>query len=166
MSGLPVGMSAEKASNENVAFAPPRRRRPPMPRCWSRPAQLFAQAKKPVLAVGLGAVQAGVQAEIRTLAETHKIPVVLTPMAKGMLAEDHPCYAGVLFHALSDMVGETHAATPISSSASATIRSSSTTKSWMSKKAKLVSFDIEPADIDRDSLRRRGRCRGRHQGLA
>ena len=33
------------------------------------------------------------------------VPVVLTPMAKGMLAEDHPNYAGVVFHALSDMVG-------------------------------------------------------------
>ena len=61
-----------------------------------------------MIAVGLGAVHAGVQAEIRKLAETHKIPVVLTPMAKGMLPEDHPCYAGVVFHALSDIVGQTH----------------------------------------------------------
>jgi acetolactate synthase-1/2/3 large subunit len=30
------------------------------------------------------------------------MPVVLTPMAKGIISEDHPCYAGVLFHSLSD----------------------------------------------------------------
>ncbi|HSV57181.1 MAG TPA: thiamine pyrophosphate-dependent enzyme, partial [Magnetospirillaceae bacterium] len=38
----------------------------------------------------------------------HNIPVILTPMAKGMLPENHPWYAGVLFHALSDQVAETH----------------------------------------------------------
>jgi len=30
------------------------------------------------------------------------MPVVVTPMAKGVIPEDHPCYAGVLFHSLSD----------------------------------------------------------------
>ena len=29
------------------------------------------------------------------------MPAVITPMAKGILPEGHPCYAGVLFHALS-----------------------------------------------------------------
>ena len=42
------------------------------------------------------------------IAEQHGIPVVLTPMAKGMVPEDHRCYAGVLFHALSNHVAETH----------------------------------------------------------
>jgi len=30
------------------------------------------------------------------------MPVMLTPMAKGLVQEDNPCYAGVLFHALSN----------------------------------------------------------------
>ena len=30
------------------------------------------------------------------------MPVVITPMAKGLIPETHPCYAGVLFHSLSD----------------------------------------------------------------
>jgi len=34
--------------------------------------------------------------------------VVLTPMAKGLFPEDHPMYAGVLFHALSNIVAETY----------------------------------------------------------
>ena len=148
--GLPVGMSAEKASNENVSFAPPPKPKAADAALLEKAARLFSQAKKPILAVGLGAVHAGVQGEIRKLAEKHKIPVVLTPMAKGMLNEDHPCYAGVVFHALSDIVGQTHQDAdlvigigydPVEFNY----------ESWLSKKAKLISFDIEPADIDRKS---------------
>jgi len=71
-------------------------------------ARLFQAARKPVLAVGLGAVRAGVQEKILDLAEGFGLPIVLTPMAKGMVPETHFCYAGVLFHALSDQVGATH----------------------------------------------------------
>jgi acetolactate synthase-1/2/3 large subunit len=69
---------------------------------------LFRKARRPILAVGLTAVRARVQDLVRRVAEKHRIPVILTPMAKGMLSEDHPCYAGVLFHALSDQVAKTH----------------------------------------------------------
>ncbi|MCK7480994.1 MAG: hypothetical protein M0C28_30160 [Candidatus Moduliflexus flocculans] len=60
---------------------------------------LFAASRKPVLAVGLGAVRAGAGVLVAQVAERHRVPVVLTPMAKGLLSEDHPWYAGVLFHA-------------------------------------------------------------------
>ena len=63
---------------------------------------------EPVLAVGLGAARAGAGERVRNLAEKHNLPVLLTPMAKGLLPEDHRCYTGVLFHALSDVVGLTH----------------------------------------------------------
>jgi acetolactate synthase-1/2/3 large subunit len=148
--GLPVGMSAEKASNENVAFTPPPKAKPADAALLEKAVKVFLQSKKPVLAVGLGAVHAQVQGEILKLAEKHKIPVVLTPMAKGMLSEDHPCYTGVVFHALSDIVGQTHQDAdlvvgigydPVEFNY----------ESWLSKKAKLISFDIEPADIDRKS---------------
>src|SRR5882762_8300420 len=56
--GLPVGMSAEKASIENVAFVPPDAPAPAGVALLQRAAQMFAKAKKPVLAIGLGAVQA------------------------------------------------------------------------------------------------------------
>lgn len=69
-------------------------------------AELFIQSKRPLLAVGLSAVRAGVQDEILHLAERFKIPVVLTPMAKGILSVSHPMYAGVLFHACADRVTE------------------------------------------------------------
>ncbi|UWQ35622.1 thiamine pyrophosphate-binding protein (plasmid) [Leisingera sp. M527] len=69
----------------------------------------FASAQKPAMALGLGAVRAGLQDDILSFAAKHDIPVVLTPMAKGMIPENHRSYAGVVFHALSDKVGEIHA---------------------------------------------------------
>jgi acetolactate synthase-1/2/3 large subunit len=70
--------------------------------------KVFLASRKPVLALGLSAVRAGVGPLVAKLAEKHRVPVILTPMAKGMLPESHPWYAGVLFHALSDRVAETH----------------------------------------------------------
>ena len=148
--GLPVGMSAERASIENVAFVRPEPPAPADAALLQKAAQMFAKAKKPVLAVGLGAVQARVQREIRALAEKQKIPVILTPMAKGLLDENHPCYAGVVFHALSNMVGETHQQADLVV-AIGYDPVEFNYESWMPKKAPLVSFDIEPADIDRDA---------------
>jgi acetolactate synthase I/II/III large subunit len=145
--GLPVGMSAEVAVPENVAFVPPGPAPPASAALLEQAGKLFSASRKPILAVGLGAVRANVQQEIRTLAEKHKIPVILTPMAKGLLAEDHPCYAGVLFHALSDMVGETHAGAdlvvgigydPVEFNY----------ESWLPQSASLISLDIGPADLD------------------
>src|SRR5262249_17764769 len=107
----------------------------------------FAESKKPILAVGLGAVQARVQNEMRTLAEKHNIPVVLTPMAKGMLDEDHRCYAGVVFHALSNMVGETHQEADLVVGIGYD-PGEFNCRPWM-RKASLTSFALEPADIDR-----------------
>jgi acetolactate synthase-1/2/3 large subunit len=52
--------------------------------------------------VGLTAVRRGAGAELLRFLEKTPIPVVATPMARGIIADTHPCFAGVLFHALSD----------------------------------------------------------------
>uniref|UniRef100_UPI003216D509 thiamine pyrophosphate-binding protein n=1 Tax=uncultured Draconibacterium sp. TaxID=1573823 RepID=UPI003216D509 len=70
--------------------------------------RLLQKSKKPILAVGLSAIKAGIKDVLIQLAEKFQIPIVLTPMAKGLFPEDHPLYAGVLFHALSDLVAETY----------------------------------------------------------
>jgi acetolactate synthase-1/2/3 large subunit len=145
--GLPAGMSAETAVPENIAFAPPPPAPPADAALLKEAARLFAASRKPVLAVGLGAVRANVQTQIRELAERHKIPVLLTPMAKGMLSEDHPCYAGVVFHALSDMVGETHAQADLVIGVGYDPVEFNY-ESWLPKHAPLISFDIVPADLD------------------
>ncbi len=109
--------------------------------------RLFSLASKPLLAVGLSAVRSGVADLVRRVAEKHRVPVVLTPMAKGMLAEDHEWYAGVLFHALSDVVSKTYLQAdlvvgvgydPIEFNY----------EDWMPD-ATLAHLDSVPADIDR-----------------
>jgi acetolactate synthase-1/2/3 large subunit len=70
--------------------------------------RLFKTARLPLLAVGLTATRVDVGELIRKIVDKHHLPLVLTPMAKGLLPEDHPCYAGVLAHACSDTVAQTH----------------------------------------------------------
>ncbi|TFG81122.1 MAG: thiamine pyrophosphate-binding protein [Spirochaetales bacterium] len=109
----------------------------------------FLKSRKPILAVGLSAVRAKVATLIAEIAIKHRIPVVLTPMAKGLLPEDHPWYAGVFFHALSDRVAETYSQAdlvvgvgydPIEFNY----------EEWMPT-VPLLHLDSVPADIDRNA---------------
>jgi acetolactate synthase-1/2/3 large subunit len=70
--------------------------------------EAVSTAKKPLLVLGLMVAQSHLKPLIRKIAEQFQLPVVLTPMAKGLLSEDHPLYAGVLNHALAHIVGQTH----------------------------------------------------------
>jgi acetolactate synthase-1/2/3 large subunit len=63
---------------------------------------LTASARRPLIAVGLTAARAGIGETLARYLEKHSVPVVVTPMAKGVISSGHPSYAGVLFHALSD----------------------------------------------------------------
>ena len=63
---------------------------------------LIASSHRPLLALGLTAARCGLGEGLKKFLETHQVPVVITPMAKGIVANDNPCYAGVLFHAMSD----------------------------------------------------------------
>lgn len=63
---------------------------------------MLENARNPLLAVGLTSARFGITGRIKSFLERHKMPVVVTPMAKGLISENNPCYAGVLFHALSD----------------------------------------------------------------
>ncbi|MCA1741189.1 MAG: thiamine pyrophosphate-binding protein [Bacteroidales bacterium] len=63
---------------------------------------LLASSRRPLIAAGLTAMRRGAGARLLEFLEQHSVPVVLTPMARGLMPSSHPCYAGVLFHALSD----------------------------------------------------------------
>lgn len=63
---------------------------------------LLENTRRPVIAIGLTAARLRLKNEILSFLESFKIPVVITPMAKGLIPEDHPCFCGVLFHSLSD----------------------------------------------------------------
>jgi acetolactate synthase-1/2/3 large subunit len=145
--GLPVGMSAEQAPAESVQFSRPPRPMPADPAMLDSALSRFEKARRPVLAVGVGAVRAGVREHVLGFAEKHNLPVVLTPMAKGMLPEQHPCYAGVLFHALSDIVGQTHRQADLVV-AIGYDPVEFNFESWMPA-APLINLDTVAADIDR-----------------
>ena len=53
-------------------------------------------ARRPVILAGIAAVRGNASASLARLAEALGCPVVVAPMAKGVLAEDHPLYAGTL----------------------------------------------------------------------
>ncbi len=76
---------------------------PPDAKALAAAAALLQKAKRPILAVGLTAARLGLHRQLREFISRSGIPVLLTPMAKGVIADTHPCYAGVLFHARSDL---------------------------------------------------------------
>lgn len=145
--GLPVGMSAEPAGAESVQFSRPAQPRPADPAVLEKALSCFKKARRPVLVAGLGAVRAGVREQIRAFAGKHNVPVVLTPMAKGMLPEEHPGYAGVLFHALSDVVAQTHRQADLVVAAGYDPVEFNF-ESWMPA-SPLLNLDTVAADIDR-----------------
>ena len=57
-------------------------------------------ARHPVILAGIAALRCAAGPELLRLAELAGIPVVVSPMAKGVFPEDHPYFAGVL-----DMAG-------------------------------------------------------------
>lgn len=69
-------------------------------------ARLLERSQRPLLAVGLTSKRMAVTNDLLAFLEKFRIPVILTPMAKGIIPEEHPCYAGVLFHALSDRLND------------------------------------------------------------
>ena len=106
--GLPLGLSASEAADEHVQHQPVPRYPTPNPDVLEKMETLFADARKPILALGITSIRAGIRPLVLKVAKTYQVPIVLTPMAKGMVPEDHPSYAGVLAHALANDVGETH----------------------------------------------------------
>jgi tartronate-semialdehyde synthase len=66
----------------------------PAPADIVRAMGMINQAKNPLLLLGGGVVLADAAAEARELAETLRLPVITTYMAKGAIPEDHPLNAG------------------------------------------------------------------------
>ncbi len=106
--GLPAGMGLFESVEEDLGFNPSNKIPDAKGSALDEMKLIFANAKKPIIALGITSVRANVQDLIIQIIEKFKIPVVLTPMAKGMIPEDHPSYVGVLAHALGNLVGETH----------------------------------------------------------
>ncbi|MBI3325789.1 MAG: thiamine pyrophosphate-binding protein [Nitrospinae bacterium] len=149
--GIPEDLGDEDVPEG--AMATPEWLGPPLPQASQieQVRALLQGARKPLLAVGLSAMRTGAWQPLRRFIETQRMPAIFTPMAKGILDEDHPCYAGVLFHGLSDIVAETHHQADLVL-AIGYDPVEFNYEDWMPD-APLVSIDSRPPDIDRSSYR-------------
>lgn len=164
--GLPQGLSAElaqvsgAASNtaaSNHLVSNPLASNPSAPGPAAVPAPDAARlvdcgaalrdSRKPLLVLGLGAVRAQVADEALTLARRLQAPVVIAPMAKGMISEADPLYAGVLFHALSDVVAQTYGQADLVIAVGYDPVEFNF-EQWMPE-VPLINLDTQPVDIDR-----------------
>ena len=68
------------------------------------PLGMLAGTRRPVILAGIGAVRAGAGQALAALSEQIGAPVVVSPMAKGIIREDHPLFAGVLDMACNQIV--------------------------------------------------------------
>ena len=108
--------------------------------------RLMRSARKPIIALGLSVTRADAEAIVNQFVEKQGIPVLLTPMAKGIISEESPYYAGVLFHALSDQVAETHAEADLVIGIGYDVVEFNY-EEWLPN-APVVHIDTAPADID------------------
>jgi acetolactate synthase-1/2/3 large subunit len=74
---------------------------------------LLEKSRSPLIAIGLTAVRHKLKKNINEFIAGNRVGVVLTPMAKGIISEDNPCYAGVLFHTLSDYLEDIYEKTDL-----------------------------------------------------
>lgn len=68
------------------------------------PVRRLKSARRAVILAGISAVWSGASAALVRLAESLGAPVIVSPMAKGVMPEDHPLYAGTLDMACNKFV--------------------------------------------------------------
>ncbi len=146
--GLPAGMGTDPAGDEDVGLPKSAPIDNPDASSLTKMETMFVRSRKPVMALGITSLRAGVRELALAAADKFRIPMVLTPMAKGMVPEGHASYAGVLAHALADRVGRTHSQAdmvlgigydPVEINY----------EDWMPP-VPLIHVDTVPADIDRE----------------
>lgn len=99
--GLPYDVQKDAVDETDLWAEPahgayPARRTGPDPADVERAATALAEAKRPVIVVGGGAVIAGAFAELRALAERLDAPVLTTISGQGAIEDAHPLSAGVV----------------------------------------------------------------------
>ncbi len=80
-SGAPIARQAESAIDDDAV---------------RDAAVLLRRAKRPVILAGMDANEDRAVAPLRRLAEEWRIPVIVSPKAKGVFREDHPLFLGTI----------------------------------------------------------------------
>lgn len=106
--GIPSDISNKKSQEDHIQLTPLPKRKPAALSVIQTMQEMFSRACNPLIVLGITAVQTDIKSLIHEVIEKFRLPVILTPMAKGMVSEDHPSYAGVLNHALANIVSRTY----------------------------------------------------------
>ena len=148
--GLPAGIGEFDSPQEDHLNLAVKKIPSPESGGLKRMSDLFNDAKKPVFALGISAIRSNVRDIILELIEKFNIPAVLTPMAKGMVPEDHPFYTGVLNHALGHIVGKVHQQADLVIGIGFD-QVELNYEDWMPD-VPLIHIDTTPADLDADQF--------------
>jgi oxalyl-CoA decarboxylase len=87
-------MDAEAGAKSLVKVLDPAPRHIPAPEAITRALDVLKSAKKPLIILGKGASYAQADADIRAFVEKSGAPYIAMSMAKGLLPDTHPQYAG------------------------------------------------------------------------
>ncbi|ELT98175.1 hypothetical protein CAPTEDRAFT_129496 [Capitella teleta] len=94
---MPADFIRNSALSDKIQWPVPA---PPPPRCTADDASIkkaidvLFHAERPLIIIGKGAAYSGAEASIRQFIDTHQFPFLPTPMAKGVVPDDHPCCVG------------------------------------------------------------------------
>jgi acetolactate synthase-1/2/3 large subunit len=109
--GLPSDIAGLEINDSEISYAP--LESPEYNNDITGITTLLQKSRRPLIALGLTAMRYKLGKPILEFLNEYKIAVVVTPMAKGLIPEDHPCFAGVLFHALSDYLEDIYEKTDL-----------------------------------------------------
>ncbi len=116
-----------------------------------RVAEAIAQAKQPVICAGGGIFSAGAQKELRTLAETAKIPVVTTMMGLGILPTKHPLNMGMIGSFGNTCANKALAKSDLLILAGARVANRAIlSPSEIGRRMKTIHMDVDPAEIGKN----------------
>jgi oxalyl-CoA decarboxylase len=87
-------MDAEEGANSLIKVVDPTPAHLPSPAAIERALGVLKDAKKPLIILGKGAAYAQADDAVRTFVEKSGSPYIAMSMAKGLLPDDHPQYAG------------------------------------------------------------------------
>ena len=125
-----------------------RHRTRPEPQAIDAAADLIAEARRPLLLCGSGAVSAGAADAVRTFAEETGIPVYATPGGRGIMAEDNPLFCGLVGLYFTEAGKQYYDSADLVISVGSRLEAFSTL-SWSAfpKGAKFVQVDIDAGTI-------------------
>ncbi len=137
-------MDAEKGAKSLVKVIDAAPKQLPAPDSIKRALDVLKSAKKPLIILGKGAAYAQVDDEIRAFVETSGVPYIAMSMAKGLLPDTHPQYAGA---ARSLVLKEADVVMLIGARLN-WLLSHGKGKTWGDAPKKFIQIDIEPKEMD------------------